>query len=204
MAVKVGRTWLERQHRDAFTKEARARGYRSRAVFKLEQIDRKYHLFRPGMTVVDLGAAPGGWSQYAASRVGAGGRVIALDLLEIAPLNRVTVIRGDFTDNVVHDQLLTALGGASAQVVLSDMAPNLSGVRSVDQPRSLYLAELALELAGEVLAAEGIFLVKLFQGDGFDRYVAQCRSRFVKVSIHKPEASRAASREVYLLAVATG
>jgi len=200
VAGKGSKAWLERQHRDAFTKDARARGYRSRAVFKLEQIDRKYHLFRPGMTVVDLGAAPGGWSQYAASRVGPGGSVIALDILEIVPLTGVTFIQGDFTAVEAHDDLLGALGGIPAHAVISDMAPNFSGVRSVDQPRAIYMAELAFELAEEVLAPGGSFMVKLFQGEGFDHFVARCRSTFGKVKIHKPVASRAASREVYLLA----
>jgi 23S rRNA (uridine2552-2'-O)-methyltransferase len=181
---------------------AREMGYRSRAVFKLMELDQRHRLFRPGNTVVDLGAAPGGWSQYAAERVAPTGRVLAVDRLPFEPLPGVTLIQGDFLDEAVFREVQSALGGNLANVVLSDMAPNLSGSRGIDQPRSMHLAELALELAVDVLARQGSFVVKLFQGEGFQQYVATSRKIFSAVSVRKPEASRDRSPEVYL--VATG
>jgi len=185
---------------DAFVKEAKAQGYRSRAAFKLLALDEKDRLLRPGMTVVDLGAAPGGWSQVAAERVGAGGRVIALDLLPMDPIAGVTFIQGDFTEQLALERLEAAIGGRPVDLVLSDMAPNMSGVRSVDQARSIYLLELALDLAERVLAAEGGLVVKAFQGEGFDDFLRRLRQGFQRVVVRKPPASRARSRELYLVA----
>jgi 23S rRNA (uridine2552-2'-O)-methyltransferase len=191
--------WLRRQQRDPYVIQARERGYRSRAVFKLEQLDRRHRLLRPGMTVVDLGAAPGGWSQYAAGRVGPEGRVVASDLLPMEPIRGVAFIQGDSREQAVLQALLEAMDGRKADLVISDMAPNMSGVRSVDQPRALSLAELALELAQDLLRPGGGFLVKLFQGEGFEAYVGACRVRFAKVVLEKPKASREGNREVYVL-----
>ncbi|HET8552440.1 MAG TPA: 23S rRNA (uridine(2552)-2'-O)-methyltransferase RlmE [Gammaproteobacteria bacterium] len=194
------RRWLAEHHSDAYVKRARAEQWRSRAVFKLAELDDKYRLLKPGMTVVDLGAAPGGWSQYAAQRIGRGGRVFALDLLEMPPLAGVDLIRGDFRESGPLAALETALGGHQVDLVLSDMAPNISGVAAVDQPRAMALAELAAEFAIERLKPGGDFLVKVFQGEGFDAFVAGIRRQFGKVVIRKPDASRPRSREVYLLA----
>jgi len=166
---------------DAFVKEAKAQGYRSRAAFKLLALDEKDRLLRPGMTVVDLGAAPGGWSQVAAERVGAGGRVIALDLLPMDPIAGVTFIQGDFTEQLALERLEAAIGGRPVDLVLSDMAPNMSGVA-----RSIYLLELALDLAERVLAAEGGLVVKAFQGEGFDDFLRCLRQGFQRVVVRKP------------------
>jgi len=193
-------TWRERQEKDPYVREARRGGWRSRAVFKLEEIDRKEKLLKPGMLCVDLGAAPGGWTQYVAERLSGRGRVVALDLLPMDPVPDVEVIQGDFTEGVVLDRLLGTLGGARADLVLSDMAPNISGTRAVDQPRSMYLAELALDLARQVLAPGGSFVCKLFQGAGFEEFLRDARTSFGKVRTVKPKASRAASRETYLVA----
>jgi len=193
-------TWRERQEKDPYVREARRGGWRSRAVFKLEEIDRKEKLLKPGMLCVDLGAAPGGWTQYVAERLSGRGRVVALDLLPMDPLPDVEVIQGDFTEGVVLDRLLGTLAGARADLVLSDMAPNISGTRAVDQPRSMYLAELALDLARQVLAPGGSFVCKLFQGAGFEEFLRDARTSFGKVRTVKPKASRAASRETYLVA----
>lgn len=195
-----GRSWRDRQEKDPYVREARRGGWRSRAVFKLEEIDRKEQLLKPGMLCVDLGAAPGGWSQYVAERLGGCGRVVALDVLPMDPLPDVEVIRGDFTEEAVLARLLEALGGQRADLVLSDMAPNISGTRAVDQPRSMYLAELALDLARQVLAPGGSFVCKLFQGAGFEEFLREARTSFGKVRTIKPKASRAASRETYLVA----
>ena len=185
---------------DAFVKEAKARGYRSRAAFKLMALDEKDRLLRPGMTVVDLGAAPGGWSQVAAERVGDHGRVVALDRLSMDPIAGVHFIQGDFTEEAVLEALQDAIGGAPVDLVLSDMAPDLSGVRSVDQARSIYLLELALDLAETVLKDEGALVVKAFQGEGFDDFLRRLRQGFQRVAVRKPPASRARSRELYLVA----
>ncbi len=197
---KSSRRWLQEHHDDRFVQRARQCGYRSRAAFKLIALDEKDRLFRPGMTVVDLGAAPGGWSQVAAERVGEGGRVVALDLLPMEPLAGVERIQGDFTEEAVLVRLEAALEGGRVDWVLSDMAPNMSGVRSVDQARAMYLVELALDLACRVLAPSGGLVVKAFQGEGFDTFLRQTRDTFHKVVIRKPEASRARSRELYLVA----
>ncbi|HET7570805.1 MAG TPA: 23S rRNA (uridine(2552)-2'-O)-methyltransferase RlmE [Gammaproteobacteria bacterium] len=198
--TKSSRRWLAEHHSDAYVKRARQENRRSRAVFKLAELDEKYRLLKPGMTVVDLGAAPGGWSQYAAERVGRGGRVFALDLLEMPPLAGVDFIRGDFREPEPLAALKAALGGRPVDLVLSDMAPNISGVAAVDQPRAMVLAELAAEFAIEWLKPGGDFLVKVFQGEGFDAFVAGMRRQFGKVMVRKPDASRPRSREVYLLA----
>ena len=197
---KSSRRWLKEHFDDPYVRDARAAGYRSRAAFKLLEIQAKDRLLRPGMTVVDLGAAPGGWSQVAAAAVGARGRVIATDLLEMDPLPGVEFIQGDFREQEVLDRLLNSLGVDKADLVISDMAPNISGMGAVDQPRAMYLAELALDLCREVLRPGGDLLVKLFQGEGFDAYMAELRRVFRQVRVRKPKASRARSRELYVLA----
>ncbi|MGD8497667.1 MAG: 23S rRNA (uridine(2552)-2'-O)-methyltransferase RlmE [Chromatiales bacterium] len=197
---KSSRRWLKEHFDDPYVREAQAAGYRSRAAFKLLEIQAKDRLLRPGMTVVDLGAAPGGWSQVAAAAVGARGRVLATDLLEMDPLPGVEFIQGDFREQEVLDRLLASLGADKADLVISDMAPNISGMGAVDQPRAMYLAELALELCREVLRPGGDLLVKLFQGQGFDAYMAELRRVFRQVRVRKPKASRARSRELYVLA----
>ena len=196
-----GKHWRKNQSSDAFVQRARAEGWRSRAVFKLEEIDRRAGLIRRGMTVVDLGAAPGGWSQYAARRLAGSGRIIAVDLLAMDPIDGVEILQGDFTEDAVLAALLDSLGPApGADLVMSDMAPNISGVRAVDQPRSMLLAEMALELARDVLRPGGAFVTKLFQGEGFDEFVREARQSFGRVSVKKPAASRPGSRETYLVA----
>ncbi len=196
---KPKRAWLREHLDDIFVKRAQKEGYRSRAVYKLMEIDERDRLFRAGQTVVDLGAAPGGWSQYARKRVGTRGRVVALDVLPIAPLPGVDVIQGDFTEQAVLGSLLDRLGGKAVDLVISDMAPNMSGITVSDQPRSIYLAELALDFAAEVLRPGGGFLVKAFQGEGFRPFHQQMQSRFEKLVSRKPRASRPRSREIYLL-----
>lgn len=192
--------WRERQARDPYVRKARAAGLRSRAVFKLEEIERKDQLLRPGAVVVDLGSAPGAWSQYAAGRVGPRGRVVALDVLAMPEIPGVRFIQGDFTDVEVAEAVKAALAGMPVDLVMSDMAPNMSGTRAVDQPRSMFLAELALDFATQVLRRGGAMLVKLFQGEGFQEYVSLSRSRFETVRLRKPEASRSGNREIYLVA----
>jgi len=192
--------WLQEHHSDHWVQEAKRLGYRSRACFKLLEIQEKDRILKPGMTVVDLGSAPGGWSQVAASIVGSSGRVIASDILFMDSLADVTFIQGDFTEAGPMQAIREAVGDTGADLVISDMAPNMSGMNAVDQPRSMYLAELALELACEVLKPEGAFLTKMFQGEGFDEYVRELRNRFQRVVTRKPKASRPRSREVYLLA----
>lgn len=192
--------WRERQARDPYVRKARAAGLRSRAVFKLEEIERKDQLLRPGAVVVDLGSAPGAWSQYAAGRVGPRGRVVALDVLAMPEIPGVRFIQGDFTDVEVAEAVKAALAGMPVDLVMSDMAPNMSGARAVDQPRSMFLAELALDFATQVLRRGGAMLVKLFQGEGFQEYVSLSRSRFETVRLRKPEASRSGNREIYLVA----
>ena len=193
-------SWRERQERDPFVVRARSEGWRSRAVYKLEQIDRKEKLLRPGMLVVDLGAAPGSWSQYVSEKLKGQVRIVAVDLLEMDALAAVEFIQGDFREEDVLQRLEAALGGERADLVISDMAPNISGNRSVDQPRSMYLAELALDLCERALKAGGDFVCKLFQGEGSDAFIAAARQRFERVRVMKPEASRPGSREVYLVA----
>jgi len=194
------RRWLSEHFRDEYVKRAQQEGLRSRAVFKLKELDERHRLLKPGMTVVDLGAAPGGWSEYAAGRVGKQGRVIALDILPMEPVEDVTFILGDFREESVLEELRRAIGQHPVQLVLSDMAPNMSGMKAVDQPRAMYLSELALELSREVLAPGGGFLIKLFQGEGSDAFLREVRQSFAACAVKKPDASRTRSREVYLLA----
>ena len=194
-----GKSWMQEHVSDAYVKRARVEGMRSRAAYKLDEIAARDRLLKPGMVVVDLGAAPGGWSQVAAGRVGPRGRVIALDLLEMPSLPGVTFLRGDFRVDTTLAELERMLGGQRADLVLSDMAPNLSGIASSDQARVMELAELALDFALKHMKPQGNFLVKLFQGAGFEDYLKNLRSRFHAVAVRKPEASRDRSREVYLL-----
>ena len=202
---KVGRSrssagWLKEHFDDPYVKEAQKLGYRSRASFKLLEIQEKDRLIRPGMMVVDLGAAPGGWSQVAVNLVGHHGRVIASDILPMDSLAGVDFVLGDFSEESVLQQILDALGDRKADLVISDMAPNMSGMNDVDQPRAMYLIELAVDMASQVLKPGGAFLTKVFHGEGFDDLLKQMKSRYSKVSTRKPQASRARSREVYLLA----
>lgn len=184
---------------DPFVRQARKEGYRSRAAYKLLEIAARDRLFRPGMTVVDLGAAPGGWSQVAVEKLGGRGKVIALDLLEMAPLPGVICIRGDFREVPVLTELAEVLGESSPDLVISDMSPNISGIGVSDQARSMHLAELALEFSLERLNSGGDLLVKVFQGSGFEEFLANMRAGFDRVLTRKPDASRDRSREVYLL-----
>lgn len=197
--TRSSRRWLKEHFDDPWVARAQAEGWRSRAVFKLLEIDQKDRLLKPGLRVLDLGAAPGGWSQVAAQRVGDRGQVVASDILEMEALAGVTFVQGDFREDEVFHEILNALEGGRVDLVLSDMAPNISGNKSVDQPRAMYLAELALEMAVEVLEPEGRFLVKVFQGEGFDAFREAMLKRFRSLKTRKPEASRARSREVYLL-----
>jgi 23S rRNA (uridine2552-2'-O)-methyltransferase len=197
-----GKAWMKEHVADAYVKRARAEGMRSRAAYKLEEIAGHDRLLGPGMLVVDLGAAPGSWSQVAARRVAPGGRVIALDLLDMPGLAGVTVIRGDFHDLEVVEALEHALSGQKVDLVLSDLAPNLTGIAATDQARALELAELALEFALKHLKPQGKFLVKSFQGAAFEGFLKNLRGRFRTVTVRKPEASRSRSSEVYLLAKA--
>jgi 23S rRNA (uridine2552-2'-O)-methyltransferase len=192
--------WKQRQARDPFVRRAQAEGWRSRAVYKLEEIQRKDRILARGQTVVDLGAAPGAWCQFVTGVVGPAGRVIALDLLEMDPLPGVDFIQGDFQDEITLHELLARVDPGKGNVVLSDMAPNMTGMRAVDQPRSMYLAELALDFAGRVLRPGGHFVAKLFQGEGFSAFVTRARSRFAEVRLRKPAASRPENREIYLVA----
>ena len=194
-----GKDWMKEHVADPHVKRAKAEGMRSRAAYKLDEIAERDRLLKPGMIVVDLGAAPGGWSQVAAARVGPRGRVIALDILDMVSLPGVTFIRGDFCSAAAVEALERALGGEQADLVVSDMAPNLSGIASADQARALELAELALDFALKHLKPQGNFLVKLFQGAGFEAFLKALRGRFASVAVRKPEASRSRSSEVYLL-----
>jgi 23S rRNA (uridine2552-2'-O)-methyltransferase len=196
---KSSNAWLQRHVNDAYVRRAREEGLRSRAAYKLQEIDLKEKLLRPGGRIVDLGGAPGGWSQVAAATVGCSGRVVAVDLLEIAPISGVTVLRGDFRDPEVRRAVQAALGGA-ADVVLSDLSPNLSGIASVDQANAARLAGLAMEFSRDALKPNGVFLVKVFQGESFAELLAAMRSAFASVATRKPKASRDDSRETYLLA----
>ena len=197
---KSSQRWLREHFDDPFVARAQQEGYRSRAVYKLAEIDRRDRLLRPGLRVVDLGAAPGGWSQYAAEKVGAAGRVVGSDILAMEPIPGVEIVTGDFREDTVLLAILERLGGEPADLVLSDIAPNLSGMDAVDQPRAMHLCELALDLAVRVLKPNGAFLVKVFQGQGSDDFLRELKQRFRRVTIRKPEASRGRSREVYVLA----
>lgn len=191
--------WMKEHFDDVWVKRSWADGYRSRASYKLIEIDDRDRLLSPGANVVDLGSAPGGWSQVASHRVGDDGRVIATDILEMDAVAGVDFIQGDFTDEATLHAMLEALDNRPVNLVLSDMAPNMSGQMAIDQPGAMYLAELALDMARQVLAPGGDFLTKVFQGEGFDEYLKEMRSGFDKVVTRKPEASRPRSREVYLL-----
>jgi 23S rRNA (uridine2552-2'-O)-methyltransferase len=195
--AKTSKAWMREHVTDSYVKRANAEGFRSRAAYKLQQIDAKDKLLKPGMTVVDLGAAPGGWSQVAAKAVGSSGRVVALDLLEMAEVRFVTLIRGDFQEQETLERVEQELHGERVDLVMSDMAPNISGIASADQARSIGLAELALEFAIKHLKPQGNFLVKTFHGDGL---VNSLRRTFREVVTRKPDASRSRSSEVYLLA----
>ncbi|QWF69816.1 23S rRNA (uridine(2552)-2'-O)-methyltransferase RlmE [Methylomonas paludis] len=192
--------WLQEHFHDEYVKKAQALGYRSRAVFKLIEIQEKDKIIRPGMNVVDLGAAPGGWSEYASKIVGKNAKVVALDLLDIEPIPGVDFIQGDFREQEVLDQLYKVLDNQPVDLLLSDMAPNISGNREMDQPKSIYLGELALDAAQAILHKGGTFLIKMFQGAGFDAYHQQVKQQFNSVVIRKPKASRPRSNEVYILA----
>ncbi len=194
------KAWLREHREDPYVQRAQREGYRSRACYKLLELDDRDRLLRPGMTVVDLGSAPGGWSQVAVERIGHHGRVVASDILPMDSIAGVSFIQGDFAEDEVFEQILAEIGEEGADLVISDMAPNMSGMAAVDQPRAMYLVELALDLAGHTLKPGGSFLAKVFQGEGFEALLADARARFDRVLTRKPEASRPRSREVYLLA----
>ncbi|HMN34447.1 MAG TPA: 23S rRNA (uridine(2552)-2'-O)-methyltransferase RlmE [Chiayiivirga sp.] len=197
---KSSQRWLREHFSDPFVKKARAEGLRSRAAYKLEELLERDRVLKPGMVVVDLGAAPGGWSQLVRRELGDSGRVIALDILDMPPLAGVEFILGDFREPEPLARLEALLDGQPVDLVLSDMAPNMSGMDAVDQPRSMYLAELARDFSDQHLRAGGTFLIKLFQGAGFDDYIRDLRRRYRQVKVRKPEASRSRSSEVYALA----
>ncbi len=196
---KSSSRWLQRHVSDEYVKRAQKEGYRSRAAYKLEEIDRVDHLLRLGMTVVDLGAAPGGWSQFSLRRVGTSGRIIAVDLLPMEPIAGVLFIEGDFTDSQVLDSVNGLLAGSPVDLVMSDMSPNISGIAASDQAKTIYLAELALEFAAQALKPGGNLLLKTFQGEGYAELHRSMKQRFEKLLTRKPKASRAESREIYLL-----
>ena len=196
---KSSRRWLAEHFDDQYVKQAQQQGLRSRAAFKLMELNDKYHLLRKGMRVVDLGSAPGSWTQVVQRELADNGRIIALDILPMDPLENVTFIQGDFTEDEPLALLEEAMNGQHADLVLSDMAPNMSGMGAVDQPRAMYLAELALAFAEKWLEPGGNFIVKVFHGEGFDIFVKEVRSMFEKVQVRKPAASRPRSREVYIL-----
>ncbi|MCO7515476.1 23S rRNA (uridine(2552)-2'-O)-methyltransferase RlmE [Pseudomonas guariconensis] len=196
---KSSHNWLREHFNDPFVKQAQKDGYRSRASYKLLEIQEKDKLIRPGMSVIDLGAAPGGWSQVTSRLIGGQGRLIASDILEMDAIPDVTFIQGDFTQDEVLERILAAVGDSHVDLVISDMAPNMSGTPAVDMPRAMFLCELALDLATRVLRPGGDFLIKIFQGEGFDQYLKDVRGKFDKVQMRKPSSSRDRSREQYLL-----
>ncbi|NOX27902.1 MAG: 23S rRNA (uridine(2552)-2'-O)-methyltransferase RlmE [Gammaproteobacteria bacterium] len=201
MSSRMSKTrWLQRQEKDEYVKRSKVDGYRSRAVYKLEEINERDRIHIRGKMIIDLGAAPGGWSQLAAKWCQHKTDIIALDILPMDSLADVEIIQGDFTEGTVFEQLITSIDAREVGLVLSDMAPNISGVSSVDQPKSMYLAELALDLARQVLCKNGNFVTKVFQGEGFDQYMRDARSSFSSVKTRKPRASRPQSKEVYLVA----
>ncbi|HHF7348391.1 MULTISPECIES: 23S rRNA (uridine(2552)-2'-O)-methyltransferase RlmE [Legionella] len=197
---KSSKRWLQEHFDDVYVKKAQAEGYRSRAVYKLKEVDEKERLLRPGMTVVDLGAAPGGWTQYVTEKLDGHGTIIALDLLSMDALPGVDFIQGDFREDAVLQQLMDLVPERGVDLLLSDMAPNMSGSAAVDIPSAMYLAELAFDFGNKMLKPGGTLLMKIFHGTGFDELVKQARGQFDKVVIRKPAASRARSRETYLLA----
>lgn len=192
--------WLQEHFSDIYVQKAHEQGLRSRAYFKLEELDKKEHLFRKGMRIVDLGAAPGGWSQYIAQKLFEDAQIFALDILPMSSLKGVEFICGDFTQESVLEELLIKMNYQKVDIVISDMAPNWSGCKHIDLPKAMYLAELAADFAKTMLNVGGVFLIKIFHGEGFDQYVKDMRQLFQKVSLLKPKASRDRSREVYLLA----
>lgn len=194
------KAWLKEHRDDPYVQQAQREGYRSRSCYKLLELQEKDRLFRPGMTVLDLGSAPGGWSQVASAVVGDHGKVVASDILLMDGLADVTFIQGDFTEEPVFDSIVEALSGKPADLVISDMAPNMSGMAAVDQPRAIYLVELALDMARQVLVHDGVFVAKIFHGEGFDEVFRAARGSFQKVLTRKPKASRPRSREVYMVA----
>ena len=197
---RTSQKWLDEHFTDEYVQRAQQEGYRSRAVYKLLEIQKRDRLIKPGMTIIDLGAAPGGWSEVARGLVGKRGRVIANDILPMDPIEGVDFVLGDFREDEVLEELRKIIGDRPVDLVMSDMAPNMSGMNAVDQPRSMYLIELALELAREVLKPGGDLLVKVFQGEGSEDYFREIRKEFKKLQIRKPKASRPRSREVYALA----
>ena len=197
---KSSQKWLQEHNRDHYVKQAQQDGYRSRASYKLLEINQKDRLLYPGLVVVDLGAAPGGWSQVAAKLVGPKGKVIASDILNMDSIVDVNFILGDFTDPVVLQRILGSLEKGLVDLVISDMAPNMSGMKGIDQPKVMYLVELALDLATQVLKPGGNFVVKVFHGEGFDQFMFELKKRFKRVTVRKPDASRPRSREVYVVA----
>jgi len=199
---KSSHQWMQRHVNDEYVKRSQADGYRSRASYKLLEIQQRDHIIRPGQVIVDLGAAPGGWSQVAAKLVGSKGRVLATDLLEMDPIQDVDFVQGDFREQDVVDQLIALLQGRKLDLVISDIAPNISGMSAVDQPRAMYLCELALDFARQQLRSGGGLVVKVFHGEGFDDFIRDARTSFDRVVTRKPKASRPKSREVYM--VATG
>jgi len=197
---KTSLEWLKRHVNDPYVKQAQKDGYRSRASYKLLELQEKYKLIRPGMSVVDLGAAPGGWSQVTSRLIGGQGRLIASDILEMDSIPDVTFIQGDFTQDEVLARILEAVGNSQVDLVISDMAPNMSGTPEVDMPKAMFLCELALDLAERILKPGGNFVIKIFQGEGFDVYLKDARKKFDKIQMLKPDSSRGSSREQYMLA----
>ena len=197
---KSSQRWLNEHHKDDFVRKSRLESYRSRSVYKLAEIDQRDRLLRPDLSVIELGAAPGGWTQYVAEKLSANGLLLAVDILEMDPVPGAQIIQGDFTELETLESIRSTMNGQSADLVLSDMAPNFSGQVAVDQPRAMYLAELALEMCRELMVPGGSLLVKTFHGAGFEEYVRQVRGMFGEVKSRKPRASRARSREVYILA----
>ena len=197
---KTSAAWLKEHVDDIWVKKAQQDGYRTRASYKLIELDEKDQLFKSGISVLDLGSAPGGWSQVVAERLQGDGVIIASDILPMDPIAGVNFVQGDFTEQNVFDEIMTLVDSRPIDLVISDMAPNISGVSSIDQPRSIYLVELALDMAQQVLKPNGQFVAKVFQGEDFDEYVQQVKELFSKVLIRKPKASRARSREVYVVA----
>lgn len=198
--TKSSKRWLDEHFNDVYVKKAQAEGYRSRAVYKLKEVDDKEMLLKPGMTVVDLGAAPGGWTQYVSEKLQGRGLIVALDILPMDALPDVTFIHGDFREDAVLQELINLIPERSLDLLLSDMAPNMSGTNAIDIPRAMYLVELAFDFAEKMLKPGGTMLVKIFHGAGFDDLVKQARASFEKVVIRKPSASRSRSKETYLLA----
>lgn len=196
---KTSADWLKEHVDDIYVQKAQQDGYRTRASYKLIELNEKDQLIKPGMTIIDLGSAPGGWSQVVGRKLNGKGVVIASDILPMDPIADVEFIQGDFTEESVFNELMAIVDGRPVDLVISDMAPNMSGVPSIDQPGSMYLVELALDMARQVLRPNGQFVAKVFQGDGFDEYVKDVRQSFTKVLIRKPKASRPRSREVYVV-----